>query len=83
MKYKPEDYSIADSGIYGLGDEDLDNYTEKLVKCRKHHTCVSCQKEISIGDYAIREHGFKDGSSVSAYTCINCMDEWLDKTNGD
>ena len=35
MKYKPEDYSIVDSGFYGLADEDVDNYKEKLVRCRK------------------------------------------------
>lgn len=82
MKYKPEDYSIADTGFYSLSDE-VDNYQEKLVKCRKVHTCMSCANEIPAGKYAIRETGFMDGSPVSAYTCIDCMDKWLDEINGE
>ena len=83
MKYKPEDYSISDTGFYGFCDGDMENYKEKLVKCRKPHKCVSCEKEISIGVYAIRESGFMDGEPVSAYTCTDCMDEWLDEISGD
>ena len=82
MKYKPEDYSIADTGFYGLADEDIDHYQEKLVKCRKVYTCMNCENEIPAGAYAIRETGFMDGSPVSAYTCIDCMDRWLDEING-
>ena len=83
MKYKPEDYSIVDSGFYGLADEDIENYKEKLVKCRKNHTCMSCEKEIQVGNYAIRETGFMDGIPVSSYTCIDCMDKWLDEISSD
>lgn len=82
MKYKPEDYSIVDSNFYGLADEDVDNYKEKLVKCRKAHKCMNCEKDIPIGTYAIRETGFIDGEPVSSYTCTDCMDEWLDNING-
>jgi len=83
MKYKPEDYSIADTGFYGLADEDINHYQEKLVKCRKVHTCMNCENEIPAGAYAIRETGFMDGTPVSAYTCIDCMDKWLDEINGE
>ncbi len=83
MKYKPEDYSIVDSGFYGLANEDVDNYKEKLVRCRKIHKCMGCEKEIPIGAYAIRETGFMDGRPVSSYTCTDCMDKWLDEINGE
>lgn len=83
MKYKPEDYSITDTGLYSLADENIENYKEKLVKCHKKHTCMSCQKEIQAGNYAIRETGFMDGRPISAYTCTDCMDEWLDEINND
>ncbi len=79
MKYKPEDYSIVNSGFYGLPDEDVDNYKEKLVRCRKIHKCMGCNKEIPKGTYAIYESGFMDGKPVSSYTCTDCMDEWLDE----
>lgn len=82
MKYKPEEYSITDSGFYGINDGDVENYKEKLVKCRKTHNCIGgCEKEIPIGAYAVRESGFMDGEPVSSYTCTNCMDEWLDEIN--
>lgn len=81
VKYKPEDYSISDTGFYGLDDADIENYKEKLVKCRKPHECVSCEKEIPVGNYAIRETGFMDGQPVSSYTCTDCMDKWLDEIN--
>lgn len=80
MKYKSEDYSISDTGFYGLDDGDIENYKEKLVKCRKPHKCMGgCEKEIPIGNYAIRETGFMDGKPVSSYTCTDCMDKWLDE----
>lgn len=82
MKYKPEDYSIVDSGFYGLADE-VDNYKEKLVKCRKPHKCSNCQNQIPVGNYAIRESGFIDGEPVSSYTCTDCMDKWLDELLAD
>lgn len=85
MKYKPEDYSIRDSGFYGFSyEEDIQNYKEKLVKCRKPHKCMGgCEKEIPKGAFAIRESGFMDGEPISSYTCTDCMDEWLDEVNGD
>jgi len=84
MKYKPEDYNITDAGFYGLDDGDIENYEEKLVKCRKPHRCAGgCEKEINAGEYAIRETGFMDGHPVASYTCTNCMDNWLDVINGE
>lgn len=79
MKYKPEDYSISNSEFYGICDDDIQNYNEKLVKCRKPHKCASCQKEIPTGNHAIRETGFMDGKPLSTYTCTDCMDKWLDE----
>lgn len=82
MKYKPEDYSISESGFYGIGEEDIENYKEKLVKCRKPHKCIGgCEKEINVGEYAIRETGFIDRQPVSSYTCTDCIDKWLDEIN--
>ena len=84
MKYKPEDYSISDTGFYGLDDGNIEHYEEKLVKCRKLHKCMAgCEKEIPEGEYAIRETGFMDGVPVSSYTCTDCMDKWLDEINGE
>ena len=84
MKYKPEEYSIRDTRFYGLEDEGVENYKEKLVKCRKPHKCMGgCEKEIPKGAYAIRETGFLDGEPISSYTCTDCMEKWLDVIMGD
>ena len=78
MKRKPEQY--IDCGFYEGGDvEDIANYQQKVVKCRKDHLCSACQKRIKKGDHALRETGFMDGAPVQNYVCIPCLDEWLDE----
>lgn len=77
MKYDKELY--IDSGIYGL-DEDIRNYQEKIVKCRKPHKCVSCEGEIKKGEQALYESGFDDCGAVSAYTCLECVEKWLEES---
>ena len=80
MKYRVEEYE--DSGFYGCEEDEVENYKQKVVKCRKAHECASCQKEIETGEYALSETGFMDGEFVSCYTCIDCLDKWLDRING-
>lgn len=77
MKYDKELY--IDSGYYGV-DEDIEHHTEKIVKCRKKHNCVSCQKEIKTGEQALYESGFLYGEPVSAYTCLECIEKWLEES---
>ncbi len=81
MKYKPEDY--IDCGFYAGDDTEIENHTEKLVKCRKPHECMGgCGTEIKTGEMALCETGFLDGKPVTSYTCIPCLDAWLDETIG-
>lgn len=77
MKYNKELY--IDSGFYGL-DEDLENHKEKVVKCRKPHKCVNCEKEIKAGQEALYESGFSDEIPVSSYTCLECVEKWLEES---
>ena len=80
LKYSKDLY--IGSGFFG-GDMDCEytNESEKLVKCRKPHKCVNCQKQISIGDYAVAEkvllrwEGWK-----SCYICVQCIEEWLEES---
>lgn len=81
MKYPKELYTS--SGFYDGdigGDYDIENYKERVVKCRKSHKCVSCQKEIKQGEEALLETGFMDGKPVSAYTCLPCIEKWLEES---
>ena len=77
MKYDKELY--IDSGFYS-DDTVIENYNEKVVKCRKSHKCSSCQSEIKSGEYALRESGFIDGEPRSCYTCLPCIEEWLEES---
>lgn len=82
MKYKPEDYITSD--FYG-GDMDCDvqNIKNRVVKCRKPHKCMGgCDTEIKVGEFALLETGFIEGKPVSSYTCLPCVDVWLDRVNG-
>ena len=77
MKYPKELY--IESGFYG-GDEEIEKYTEKVVKCRKSHKCSGCQNEIQAGEEAVSESGFMDGHPVSNYICLPCIEAWLEES---
>lgn len=81
MKYKPENY--LDSGFYdgGCNEDDVENKKEKLVKCRKSHECMGgCNTIIQPGEHALLEKGFMDGQPVSCYTCLPCIEAWLEES---
>ena len=79
MKYKPEDY--IESGFYSDMDDEIEHKTEKIVKCRKPHKCMGgCDKEIQPGEEALCEKGFMDGKPVSSYTCLPCIEKWLEES---
>jgi hypothetical protein len=76
MKYEKERY--LNSGFYGDDDSEIENYQEKIVKCRKPHKCVGgCNTKIKAGETALCETGFMDCKPVRAYTCLTCIENWL------
>lgn len=79
MRYKPEEY--INCGFYeGDMDCNIENQKSKIVKCRKSHKCMGgCDSEIKPGEHAMLETGFMDGKPVSCYTCLPCIDKWLDE----
>ncbi len=80
MKYPKEMY--LDSGYYEL-DTEIANHKEKLVKCRTSHECMGgCDGIIKPGEMALYETGFIDTKRVSCYTCLNCIEQWLDDIEG-
>lgn len=80
MKYSKEMY--LDSGFYsGDMDDEIENHSEKIVKCRKPHACIGgCDTEIQVGEYALCEKGFVEGNPVSCYTCLPCIEAWLEES---
>ena len=77
MKYPEEMY--LDSGIYRI-EEGIECHKEKLVKCRKDHECACCGNVIKAKETALCESGFMDGFPVSSYTCIECVENWLEES---
>lgn len=77
MKYDKELY--INSGFYE-GEEEIENYLEKVVKCRKEHKCSGCEKTIQTGEEAVRETGFMDRSPVANYICLTCIEKWLEES---
>lgn len=80
LKYPKELY--IGSGFFG-DDRNCEytNESEKLVKCRKSHKCVNCQKWIKIGDYAVEEKAlFREEGWKSCYICTKCIEEWLEES---
>ena len=79
MKYPEEMY--LDAGLYdGDMDCDVEHRKEKIVKCKKEHKCSVCQSTINKGDRALYESGFMDGEPVSSYTCLKCIENWLEES---
>jgi hypothetical protein len=79
MKYDLKYY--INSSFYGCEEDGVTNKKERVVICRKPHKCMGgCNSDINIGDYALLETGFLDDMPVSCYTCIPCLDKWLDET---
>ena len=83
MKRSLESYSVIGTGCFGLEEDGVEHYSEKVVKCRKPHICSSCSETISKGNYAVRETGFLDNKPVSNYVCITCLDNWIDEIEED
>ena len=79
MKYKPEDY--LDSGFYDGDETEIENHKEKVVRCRQPHKCMGgCDTGIKAGEYALLETGKFDGEYKSVYTCLPCIDKWLEES---
>ncbi len=78
MKYPKEMY--LGSNFYD-DDTDIENHKEKIVRCRKPHKCMGgCNTIIQPGEYALLETGFMDGKPVSSYTCLLCIEDWLEES---
>lgn len=39
-----------------------------------------CGREIKVGEQAVCEKGFLDGKPTSCYTCLKCIEKWLEES---
>lgn len=76
QKYSDEQY--LDTEMYEDGDAEIRQYKKEIVTTRRKHTCASGQHEIVKGSRAVRESAIAEGARGSAYTCLDCIDKWLE-----
>lgn len=89
MKYSIQTY--LDCDFYSGSDIET-NYVRKIVKVRKEVPCSNrptnlcasfdspCLNFIAKGTYAYFEKCLlQDEGWVTAYTCLACLDAWIDK----
>ena len=77
MKYSKEEYENCE--FYRIDSDKEKCYSKKVVKVRKEHKCGNCQKPILLGENALFESCILDNEGwKSAYTCLPCLDTWLD-----
>lgn len=85
MKYTPDDYLSYDP-FEGDMDVDIRCRQVRLLRTRTPHACTSIGESehiIEPGSMARFEKAFVDRSHWgSYYTCINCLDKWLDEVIG-
>ena len=88
MKYSEEDYLNADPFL----DESEVLYRKtKLVKTRKPHKCYvrgmlykdndPFPHDIPIGELAVMESAMVEGEWGKTWSCIKCLDKYLDEVN--
>lgn len=76
-------YIAATDTMFGQGDADVRLHTVRVSKIRKPRTCMCpCAgpdhaHEIKIGSRSIVERAIVDGEWRSAYTCLPCLDAWV------
>lgn len=81
LKHTEEEY--LNCCFFGYEEDFVINKKDSIVRCRKAHTCSNCRKEIQINEFAYNERGFMDGEPVSCYTCIPCLDAWIDEEEAE
>ncbi len=82
MKYSKDDYET-----YCFGEDDdcgISNHEQKLVKTRKEHLCVDCQKLKPPKTMMVVEKATSvDDGRISCYHCIRCVDRLLKDSGYD
>lgn len=81
MKYTKEQY--LNCNYYEITSEEI-NHKNNVVKSRKERTCVICRNKYPAGTWLYFESCILEGTGrVSSYTCLNCLDQWIDQIGVD
>ena len=85
MKYT-EDVYLKYDPFYGSDRAvEIRQYSWKMVKTRKEHDCILSQligkdfHTIPAGSFSMKEKAIVDDIWNDTYSCMECMDEWLEE----
>ena len=80
MKYPEEMY--IDSQIFSIDmDGSESNFSEKIVKIRKPHSCCVCDKEIEKGHKMLMQKALVEGMGWRrCYICLPCIEDWIEES---
>jgi len=71
------------SGLFDGRDEDIRARTTAIVTTRKRHNCLNPNTmkyhEMPTGTRAMKEHAIVDGVWGTSYSCVACLNRYLDK----
>jgi len=70
-------------GMFDGRDEDIRARTTSFVTTRAPHDCFSPSNgnthPIPAGTRAMKEHAIVDGQWCTSYSCVECIDKYLDE----
>jgi hypothetical protein len=84
QKYSDAQYLAAE--LFDDGDAEIRAYQKKIVTTRKGHRCAAGDvlhepHQIAAQTRAVKESAFVEGEWGTAYSCLTCVDKWLDEIN--
>lgn len=69
-------------GMFDGRDEDIRCRTTKIITTRAPHVCYSPVDgkihEIPAGIRALKEHAIVDGEWSTSYSCVECINKYMD-----
>ena len=78
MKYSKEQY--LECNFYNAPGEGEEYYSSNIVRTRKDHNCAWCGITIPSKSLVFKEKCIlKDEGWRSCYTCLDHLDEWIEK----
>lgn len=78
-----EQYLTAE--LFEDGDAEIRNYKKKIVVTRVEHTCMAASivgnplHQIAKGSRAIKETALAEGVWGTSYSCLPCVDKFLEQ----
>lgn len=76
MKYPITTYITCN--FWTISEDEI-NHSAKMVRTRKPQKCMACLKIKLVGSDMLYETCFLDRRRVRCYTCVDCLDKWIDE----